>query len=117
MRLSRSWLVLLYVLATVVVQGSHDHGRGDEGGTSQHEAGCSDPRPHIAGHWSPDLSNDHDHCLACQFRAEHQGWILTPFGLDRPVGSLLTDSAGPSTSITTFRWNTCRAPPERETAA
>ncbi|WP_406696804.1 hypothetical protein V5E97_38030 [Singulisphaera sp. Ch08] len=116
MRRSRSWLVLLYLLATVLVQSSHDHGRADGVESSQHEAGCADPRPHIAGHWSPDLSHDHDECLACQYRADHQAWILTPFCLDRPIGLLLKASTGPSTSITSVRWNTCRAPPERETA-
>src|SRR3954467_513620 len=100
----------------VLVQGSHDHGRDEGGGTSQHEAGCADPRPHIAGHWSPDLSDDHDHCLACQFRADHQGWILAPFSLDLPVSSVSTDTPLPLSQTTSVRWNTCRAPPESETA-
>lgn len=114
-RLSRSWLVLLYLLATVLVQGTHDHGR-EESGAAQHEAGCADPRPHISGHWSPDLSGDHDHCLACQFRADHQGWILTPICLDRPASSVSTDFLLPLSPTTSGRWNSCRAPPGRETA-
>ena len=114
--LTRAWIVLLYVLATLLAQSTHDHGRGDDESSFRHEEGCSDPRPHVAGHASPDLSHEHDGCLACQFRVEHQGCILTPFYLERPIASGSTDYATLFPPASTLRRNNCRAPPEREIA-
>lgn len=110
----RVWLVLGYVLATLLVQTTHDHGPSDQGRPAEHEAGCADPRPHIAGHWSPDLSGDHDECPACQFRANHLGSLDAPFSFERAVAVAPSVSAAPSAPRRSHLGNACRAPPERD---
>jgi hypothetical protein len=109
--MSRFWLALVYGLATVLAQGVHNHAGSDDGRSVQHEAGCSDSRLHLSGHWSPDLSHAQDDCLACQFRANHHPWSLTVPTLDRPsaVHSVVVLShTAPRHFV---RLSQCRAPP------
>jgi hypothetical protein len=115
-RVSRFWLVLLYVLATAMAQCVHDHGQDDEGAAAQHESGCADPRPHISGHWSPDLDDHRDDCLACQFRAEHQSDLSaeTTFVVLSVADAVEVSSPAPPQRF--FLRNTCRAPPSRDAA-
>ena len=47
-------LTLVYVLATVLAQGVHDHGEASDATDAHHEAGCNDPRLHLSGHPSSD---------------------------------------------------------------
>lgn len=116
-RSPRYWLALCYVLATVLVQGVHVHGPEDPAkALARHEAGCSDPRPHVAGHEAPDLSHAAEHCPACQFRADHH---VLPFARPeffRPCVALPTRADGRVGWTTTSLGHTCRAPPSRETA-
>jgi len=116
LRLFRHGLVAIYVLATLLAQASHNHGPTDGGRHAEHEAGCADPRPHIAGHWSPDLSGDHDDCVACQFRANHQASLLSPFGFERLISSASTDVPVLLVPCHSVHGNSCRAPPERDSA-
>ena len=110
-RSSRWWLALLYILATVLAQGLHDHGGGADAAEVRHEAGCDDSRPHLSGHWSPDLSHVQDHCLACQYRSQHQTPTTSPapFHLDR--ASPARSSRPPPTRSGSLHRISCRAPP------
>ena len=114
-RVSRYGWALVYLVATVVAQGVHDHG-GADAGAVQHEAGCSDPRPHLSGHWSPDLGQDQDHCLACQFRANHHGLSLTSTASLRPSAAAVVAVVPLLAPRRLALRNTCRAPPRPGTA-
>ncbi len=68
----RSWIALIYGLATLLAQSLHDHGERTPEPPAVGLAGCDDPRPHFAGHGAPEIRLGDLHCPACQFRADHQ---------------------------------------------
>ena len=111
MNRKRGWLALLYVLATVLVQGVHDHGGTDESAVAYHDPGCADLCPHVAGHPSPDLSHAPDYCLTCQYRATPHSCAPTPPSLERPSASVAAVSSPALALSKTLRRITCRAPP------
>ena len=107
----RWWLALFYVLATLVAQGGHHHGGADESAVGHHDPECADACPHVAGHPSPDLGHAPDHCLACQFRAQHHSYILACPTLERPDVSVSTVSSHAPVPSRTLSRISCRAPP------
>ncbi len=107
----RGWLTLLYVLATVLVQGVHDHGGTDKSAVAYHGPGCADLGLHVAGHPAPDLSHAPDHCLACQYRAEPHSCAPAPPSPELSsisVAAVSSPALAPSSSL---RRISCRAPP------
>ncbi|MBV8228926.1 MAG: hypothetical protein JO329_02970 [Planctomycetaceae bacterium] len=111
MNRKRWWLALLYVLATVLVQGVHDHGGTDESAVAHHDPDCADLCRHVAGHPSPDLSHAPGHCLACQYRAEPHSCAPAPPLPGRPSVSAAAVSSLPLAPSRTLRRISCRAPP------
>jgi hypothetical protein len=111
LRANRWWLALSYVLATVLAQGLHDHGRGDDPSAAGHEAGCADACRHVTGHPSDESGPDRADCPACQFRADHHSWAPCLPGQLRESVSVTDEAPRPLTlSGPTFR-ATSRAPP------
>ena len=55
MHRERWWLALIYVLATLLVQGMHhhDHGWSDKSAVAWYYPGCANLCPLMAGHPSP----------------------------------------------------------------
>src|SRR4051812_48850883 len=86
-RLSRWWPASLYVLATVLAQCVHDHHGVTESAT-RCEASCADAQTHLSGHSARDLSHSPTDCLACQYRAEHLSWLLSPPLFLRPSATV-----------------------------
>jgi hypothetical protein len=110
-RANRWWLALIYALATVVAQGMHDHGGGADETVAQHEAGCSDPRPHMAGHPSPESGHLPIDCPACQYRAEHHSYPYTSSPLVRPSVAVSVEASPAPARLPSIRIHSCRAPP------
>ena len=97
-------------LVVVLAQGVHDHGGEADATVNQHVAGCDDLGLHLAGNPSADLGHAPlDHCLACQFRADHHGVTLDPPAFDRPAESVAIAVAAVCTVFDPSRRNSCRA--------
>lgn len=111
MRANRWWLALGYALATVVVQGVHDHGRATDETAARHEAGCSDPRPHVAGHPAPEAAHLLLDCPACQYRAEPHSWSFSLPSIDRPSVAAPGERPPAPARLRPLRLTSCRAPP------
>jgi hypothetical protein len=107
----RAWISLLYVLATVVAQGLHDHGPRTEGSAAVGLPSCNDPHPHFAGHGAPEVLRGDLDCLACQFRAEHQADATTSVALPIPARRLATVFAAPRVQEAASSRPICRGPP------
>ena len=110
MRGWRSCLALAYLLASTLAIGVHDHASESER-PAKHEAGCADPRPHISGHWSPDLTDVQDHCLACQFRADHHYWLIGSPSFRLTRVETLAEQVDLPVSLLRLQRPTGRAPP------
>ncbi len=104
-------LALLYALATLLAPGLHDHGGGEGGAESHHQASCDDLCPHFTGHWSPDLSHVQDHCLACQYRSQHHASQHSPPLFHRLSQAGPVEPPLPASRAGSLHRNTCRAPP------
>jgi hypothetical protein len=111
LRSNRGWIALLYVLATVLAQGIHDHGESTDSVVTRHEAGCDDPRLHLSGHPSADLSHGVDECPACQYRAGHHAFEFRPPTHFRPCTALVIEVPAAPVPRATFSLISCRAPP------
>jgi hypothetical protein len=111
LKIRRAWFAVLYALATFVAQGLHDHGPRTSGSAAVGLPSCDDSRPHFAGHTAPELLPGDLHCLACQFRTEHQADSATWDLLSTPARRLATLSfpLGPIPSAVSRP--ACRAPP------
>jgi hypothetical protein len=107
----RAWFAVLYVLATFVVQASHDHGPRISGSAAVGLPSCDDPRPHFAGHSAPEVLPGEVHCLACQFRADHQVDSSTWDALAIPARPLVTLVTLHSPAPAALSLPPCRAPP------
>jgi hypothetical protein len=109
-RVRHLWFAVAYGLATLVVQ-VHHHDAHADGPATVHQAGCSDPSPHYAGHGAVELIRGEPHCPACQFRAEHQAEAARPEPVSVAEGRLATvPDSTPLPAAATSR-PTCRAPP------
>src|SRR4051794_5086144 len=104
-------LTLLYVLATVLAQGVHDHGDGSDATGSHHEAGCDDPRLHLSGHPSTASHHGPSDCLTCQYRSEYHFWQAAPAPTSQSSVSASVEIPNSSARIRSFRLFSCRAPP------
>jgi hypothetical protein len=107
----RAWFAVLYALATFVVQAAHDHGPRISGSAAVGLPSCDDPRPHFAGHSAPEVLPGELHCLACQFRAEHQVDSSTWDALSVPSRRLVTLVTVHSGFPSAQSRPPCRAPP------
>ncbi len=105
------WLTLIYVLATVLAQGAHDHGVGSDATGSHHEAGCDDPRLHLSGHPSKECHDGPTHCLACQYRSEYHFWQAASPSSSRSSLAASIEVLPPSARPGSFRLFSRRAPP------
>jgi len=104
-------LALVYVLATVLAQGVHDHGEAPDTTGSHHEAGCNDTRLHLSGHPSSVSHDAPSHCLACQYRSEHHFWQAAPPSQSQPSLAVSVDRSSPEAHPSSPRLISCRAPP------
>lgn len=113
MNRERRWLALIYVLATLLVQGMHhhDHGWSDISAVAWYDPGCANLCPQMAGHPSPNLGHAPSHCLACQYRAEPHSCALAPPSLEGPSVSVAAVSCLVLAPSRTLRRISCRSPP------
>ncbi|HWE40401.1 MAG TPA: hypothetical protein VG406_27865 [Isosphaeraceae bacterium] len=111
LRLSRWWLALAYVTASVLVQSAHQHGERRDAASSGAEASCRCGQPHLSGHPAEGPVHAPDHCLACQFRASHHAWQPAgPAPQDLLIGVVGDPEPLPAHPRPTLR-PSCRAPP------
>ncbi len=113
MRQGRSWLVLLYALATLLAQGGHDHGHGPDSHSRPTVANiaCDDAALHVEAHPTQGTAHPFDQCPACQFRAQNLAWFARE-PADEPVAVELATELPRQTILapSVLRANS-RAPP------
>jgi len=107
----RWWLSLAYILATVLAQGVHDHGRASDDDLLESRGDCDEPRPHVAGHEVAGHGEGPTSCPSCHFRADHPLWAMAPRPLPGPSVAIPIDFARPSTLPGSRLRTRCRAPP------
>ena len=111
MNLIRGWIALTYVLATLLAQGPHDHGREAEAGFLESPGGCDDSRPHVAGHEAPSLDDGPGVCASCHFRSQHAPADLVPLPIPGPGLAIPRPPEAPKALPGSPLRARCRAPP------
>jgi len=108
--LFRRWFAWAFLIATIVVQGPHDHCQPSNN-TLEASGTCEDQHSHWAGHEVAEQDSSPDFCPICQHRLQHL--IVAPT-LVAPVES--SSPAPPQIGLATLETgprlrSRCRAPP------
>ena len=101
----------MYVLATLMAQGLHDHGREADALAVESRGGCDDAGPHFGDHEVDDHRHAPPGCPSCQFRGQHSLAELAPRPRPGPGIAIPPATDAPPPAPGAPLRTRCRAPP------
>ena len=111
MKWGRWWLSLAYVLANLLAQGVHDHGRGSDEFVLESSGECDNSRTHVASHEVGDPAEAPSVCPSCQFRSQHSLCSLAARPLPGPGVAIPPATEPPSPPLGSPLRAQSRGPP------